>query len=80
MTIPAGQNEVKLPVKADADVAAGQLANLVVHVTGMYDGKVADHQREPKVQPDRREGPGPEESRRPKKDVPKKKDEPKKKK
>jgi hypothetical protein len=39
VTIPAGQNEVKLPLKADATVAAGQIPNLTVHVTGMYDGK-----------------------------------------
>jgi hypothetical protein len=40
-TIPAGQNEVKIQLKAAADVAAGQLAGVSVTVTGMYDGKLA---------------------------------------
>ncbi|HEX3148837.1 MAG TPA: PPC domain-containing protein [Gemmataceae bacterium] len=40
-TIPAGQTEVKIALKAAGDVAAGQLAGISVTVTGMYDGKLA---------------------------------------
>jgi hypothetical protein len=40
VTIPAGQSEVKVMIKAAPDVAAGQLQNLAVQATGQYDGKV----------------------------------------
>lgn len=48
VTIPAGQTEVKVPVKAAADVAAGQLAAVHVEVTGMYDGKLPIASESPK--------------------------------
>jgi hypothetical protein len=86
VTIPAGQTEIKLPLKAAADVAAGQLANLTVQVTGVYDGKVpitSESQKfnltvekapEPKKEPPKKEEPKPA----PKKEEPKKKEPPKK--
>ncbi|MFN4258541.1 MAG: hypothetical protein ACK4RK_04540 [Gemmataceae bacterium] len=40
VTIPAGQNEAKFVLKADADAAPGNRPNLVVKATGMYNGKV----------------------------------------
>jgi len=78
VTIPAGQTEVKLPVKADADVAAGQLANLTVQVTGIYDGKVAITSESQKFNLTVEKAPAPKKEE-PKKDEPKKKEEPKKK-
>jgi hypothetical protein len=41
VTIPAGQTDAKVVLKADKDVPAGQLANVSVQVTGMYEGKLA---------------------------------------
>jgi Bacterial pre-peptidase C-terminal domain len=78
VTIPAGQNEVKLPLKATADVAAGQLAGVSVTVTGMYDGKVAITTESPKFNVTVEKAPAPKKEE-PKKEEPKKKDEPKKK-
>lgn len=41
ITIPAGQTEVKVTLKAAADVPAGQLQNITAQVTAMYEGKTA---------------------------------------
>lgn len=79
VTIPAGQNEVKVPLKAAADVAAGQLAGVSVTATGMYDGKVAIAAESPKFNLTVEKAPEPKKKDEPKKDPPKK-DEPKKKK
>ena len=67
VTIPAGQTEVKVLVKAAADVAAGQLANVTVTVTGTYDGKVAITSESPKFNLTVEKAPAP------KKEEPKKK-------
>ena len=37
VVIPAGQNEVKLTIKADASVKPGAVNNAVVKVTGVFD-------------------------------------------
>jgi hypothetical protein len=70
-TIPAGQTEGKLVLKAAADVAAGQLANLAVQATGVYE-KVPITTESPKFNLTVEKAPAP------KKEEPKKKDEPKK--
>jgi hypothetical protein len=40
VTIPAGQSEAKIVLKATADAAVINLQNLVVQATAMYEGKV----------------------------------------
>jgi len=71
--ISAGKTDVKLVLKAAPDVAAGQLANLSVQATGMYDGKVAITSESPKFNLTVEKAPPPP----PKKEEPKK-EEPKK--
>ena len=39
VTIPAGQNEVKLVVKAAADAKPGSVSNATVTVAAQYDNK-----------------------------------------
>jgi hypothetical protein len=67
VTIPAGQNEVKLPLTAAADVPAGQLPNLTVVVTGMYDGKTAITSESPKFNLTVEKAPEPKKKEEPKK-------------
>jgi hypothetical protein len=38
--IPAGKDEVKLPLKAPADAAPGNRANLIVRATATLDGNI----------------------------------------
>jgi hypothetical protein len=38
-TIPAGQNEIKVPVMVKADATPGDVPEVVVRATGTYDGK-----------------------------------------
>jgi hypothetical protein len=79
VTIPAGQTDVKLVLKAAADVAAGQLANLTVQVTGMYEGKTPITNESPKfsLTIEKAPPPPPPKKEEPKKTEPKK-EEPKK--
>jgi hypothetical protein len=77
VTIPAGQTDAKIVLKAAPDVAAGPLANLVVQVTGMYDGKLAIMSESPKFNVTVEKAPAPKKEE-PKKETPKK-EEPKKK-
>jgi hypothetical protein len=86
-TIPAGQNEGKVVLKAAADVPAGQLGGLSVQVTGVYDGKLPITAESPKFNLTVEKAPAPKKEE-PKKGPPKKeeakkaepkKDEPKKK-
>jgi hypothetical protein len=93
VTIPAGQNEGKVVLKAAADAPAGPLANVAVQVTGLYDGKVpittespkfnltVEKAPAPKKEEPKKDPPKKEEPKKaePKKDEPKKKEEPKKK-
>jgi hypothetical protein len=44
VTIPAGQDEVKLVVKAAADAKPGAVTNATITVTAMYDGKPIAHE------------------------------------
>ena len=67
VTIPAGQTEVKVPLKAAADAVAGQLTTVTVQVTGMYDGKLAIATESPKFNVTVEKAPAP------KKEEPKKK-------
>ncbi len=38
-TIPAGKEEVKIPVQADANAKPGPVANVAIQVTGLFDNK-----------------------------------------
>jgi hypothetical protein len=77
VSIPAGKTDGKLVLKAAADVAAGQLANLSVQATGMYDGKVAITTESPKFNLTVEKAPAPPpppKKEEPKKEQPKKED------
>jgi Bacterial pre-peptidase C-terminal domain len=90
VTIPAGQNETKLVLKAAADAPAGLMNNLIVQVVANYEGKYPLTQEakvniniekapEPKKEEPKKEEPkkDPPKNEEPKKDAAKK-DEPKK--
>jgi hypothetical protein len=74
VTIPAGQTDAKILLKAAPDAAAGQLANVSVQVTAMYEGKLAISAESPKFNLTVEKAPEPK-----KKEEAKKKEEPKKK-
>ena len=78
ITIPAKESAGKFVLKAAADVAAGQLANVVAQATALYDGKYPVVQ-EVKFNVTVEKAPPPPKKEEPKKEVPKKKEEPKKK-
>lgn len=66
-TIPAGQTEAKVVLKAAADAPAGPLQNVSVQVTGMYDGKLAITAESPKFNLTVEKAPEPKKKEEPKK-------------